>query len=57
MVVAPEIVLIERYQLWHLMNGHGGDDSRVMNMKSGNSMIEYKLAPGGKDLRRIGHEL
>src|ERR1035438_5088922 len=52
--VALEIVEVESQNLGHLMNAHSGNDSSVVNLDPGDSMLKHELSPCRENFWRLG---
>ena len=52
--VTLEVVKIESEDLAHLMNVHRSNDSSIVDLNAGDTVLKYKLSPSWEDLRCLG---
>jgi hypothetical protein len=53
-LVALEIVEVESQDLRHLVNAHRGNDSSIVNLDPGDSMLKHELSPCRENFWRLG---
>ena len=56
MVVAPEVIEVERENARDLVNHHSRGDGCIMNANTGNAVLKHESTPGGEDLRSFWQE-
>jgi len=54
--VTLEVVEIEGEDSIHLMNSHRSNDSSIVNLNPGDTMLKYELSPSREDPRRFRKE-